>query len=60
MATTIENVPNYCERCDGESKHLIGVMSAGNSLHYICWACLEREEKRANLRPSWKRARRRN
>jgi hypothetical protein len=24
-------------------------------VHYVCWSCLYREEKRINLKGSWKR-----
>jgi hypothetical protein len=51
--------PRQCERCDSESKHLIKYMSPDNVTQYICWACVEREEKSSfEFSPTWKRQRR--
>lgn len=53
-----ENVSNYCEKCDRESKHLIKFVGPDNLPHYICWECLQQEEKRIIHKPEWKRMRR--
>ncbi|HYJ45349.1 MAG TPA: hypothetical protein VEV81_01960 [Pyrinomonadaceae bacterium] len=44
-----------CERCDDETERLIKFVGPDNSPHYVCWSCLAREEKRFNLKKSWKR-----
>lgn len=56
MTKTEQSIPNYCERCDQESRHLIKFMGADNAPHYVCWSCLNREEKRINLKETWRRA----
>ena len=53
-----EEKVNRCERCDQETTHLIKFVEADNSPHYVCWSCLAREEKRFNLKETWKRGRR--
>ena len=58
MASTQEQTPGVCERCDRESEHLIKQLAPDNSAHYVCWDCLRREEKRVNVQPRFKRDRR--
>jgi hypothetical protein len=50
-----QNHTDYCERCDRESQHLIKSIGPDNLPHYICWACQYREEKRINLKETWRR-----
>lgn len=57
-AVSEERASGYCERCDQQSEHLIKFIGAENRPHYVCWSCLQREEKRKNLRVEWKRGRR--
>ncbi len=47
-----------CERCDAETEHLLKFTNPDNTEEYICWACLQRAEKRRNLKPTWNRGRR--
>ena len=54
-----ESAMHSCERCDQPSRHLIKFMGADNRAHYVCWSCRNREEKRINLKPAWKRSGRR-
>lgn len=59
MTTTQENAgAGVCERCDRESRYLIKLVAPDNSVHYVCWNCLYRTEKRINVSPRFKRARR--
>ena len=58
MATTEENAPGVCERCDHESQRLTKLLAPDNSAHYVCWNCLYRTEKHINVSHRWKRARR--
>ncbi len=58
MASTTETTPTVCEHCDRESRHLIRQLGPDNSVHYICWDCLRRVEKRINVSPRWQRDRR--
>jgi hypothetical protein len=55
MPETVEVAPVTCERCEQESRHVIKSIGADNRVHYICWSCLYRQEKRVNLKESWKR-----
>ena len=52
-----ENTGNYCHKCDGESRHLIPFLAAGDTIQYICAACMERDEKRVYTKPMWRRGR---
>ncbi|HEX8177970.1 MAG TPA: hypothetical protein VF525_00360 [Pyrinomonadaceae bacterium] len=56
--TPQEHTPPVCERCDRESQYLIKQLAADNSVHYVCWDCLRREEKRINVSSRFKRGRR--
>ncbi len=47
-----------CERCDRETDHVIESIGEGNRLHFLCWECVERDEKRFNTKPGWRRAHR--
>jgi len=58
MPAQEEKAPRYCERCDTESQHFIKFIGTDNQPHYVCWSCLSREEKRINLKETWKRGRR--
>lgn len=55
MPEAVEKAPVVCERCDQESKHVIKSMGADNKPHYVCWSCVYRDEKRINLKETWKR-----
>ena len=55
MATEAEERANRCERCDVETERLIKFVGPDNSPHYVCWSCLAREEKKVNLKETWKR-----
>ena len=57
-STQEEHTTGVCERCDRESQRLIKQVAPDNSTRYICWDCLRREEKRINVQPRFKRARR--
>lgn len=57
-ATPQESAPQTCERCDRESRHLSRWLDPDNSVHYLCWSCLQRREKRVNVEGRWKRERR--
>jgi hypothetical protein len=50
-----ESALHTCERCDRHSRHLIKFIGMDNRPHYVCWSCRDREEKRINLKPTWKR-----
>lgn len=50
-----EETVKRCERCDEETERLIRFVGPDNSPRYVCWSCLAREEKRFNLKGSWKR-----
>ena len=50
-----ESAMHYCEYCDMPRRHLIKFIGADNQSHYVCWSCRNREEKRINLKPTWKR-----
>ena len=58
MATQEEAKVNRCERCDAETDRLIKYVAPDNTLQYVCWPCVMREEKNVNLRGTWKRGRR--
>ena len=53
-----EESVNRCERCDQETERLIKFVGPDNSPHHVCWSCLAREEKKVNLKGTWKRGRR--
>ena len=55
MATQAEEKVNRCERCDAETERLIKYVGPDNSLNYVCWSCVSREEKNVNLKQTWKR-----
>ena len=50
-----ESSLHVCELCDQPSRHLIKFLGTDNQPHYVCWSCRNREEKRINLNPAWKR-----
>jgi hypothetical protein len=58
MATQVEEKVNRCERCDQETERLLKYVGPDNTLQYVCWSCVSRDEKRVNLRGDWKRGRR--
>lgn len=47
-----------CEKCDRETPHLIEQVQPDNSVHYVCWACATRGEKRFITKDTWRRSRR--
>lgn len=51
-----ESAVHWCERCDQPSRHLIKFIGTDNQEHYVCWSCRNREEKRINVKSTWKRA----
>jgi ribosome-binding protein aMBF1 (putative translation factor) len=55
MANQEEETLTYCESCNRESKHLVKYVDPDNSVHYVCWRCVQRTEKRVNLKETWKR-----
>ena len=57
-ATAENATPQTCERCDRESRHLSRWLDPDGSVHYLCWSCLQRREKRVNTDARWKRERR--
>jgi hypothetical protein len=50
-----ESALHVCEICDQPSRHLIQMIGMDNRPHYVCWSCRNREEKRINHSPTWKR-----
>ncbi|HEY0099255.1 MAG TPA: hypothetical protein VGB76_09930 [Pyrinomonadaceae bacterium] len=50
--------PVICERCDKESAHMSELKEPDNRVHYVCWSCVNRTEKRINISRRWQRARR--
>lgn len=50
-----EQTAERCERCDEETQHLIKLLGPDGEQHSVCWSCLARQEKRFNLKESWKR-----
>ncbi len=58
MTSTQEEAAGVCERCDRESRHLIRQVAPDNSVSYVCWDCLRRQEKRINVSSRFKRGRR--
>lgn len=57
MVQALNNISPYCERCDRETDHLISTLGPGLQPRLVCWECLDRQEKRDNLRPGWRRPR---
>ncbi len=55
MPEDVLNAPMVCERCDAESRHLVKSIGPDNRTRYVCWTCINREEKRVNLKQTWKR-----
>jgi hypothetical protein len=53
-----ENVAGVCERCDRETRRIVKLTRPDNSVEHVCWSCLYRQEKRINLKETWKRQRR--
>lgn len=51
------DAPLHCERCHQEHTHFVQVIGPHNEPHRVCWECINRAEKRINLRPSWRRMR---
>lgn len=47
-----------CERCDRITDHVIDFIGPDSKLHFVCWECVERHEKRFNTKPGWRRAHR--
>ena len=55
MSETEERGVAYCERCGRESAHIIRQTEPDGTTHEVCWKCVSRQEKRFNLKESWKR-----
>jgi transposase-like protein len=45
----------HCERCDRETTRVTKRLNADGSTSYVCWSCQYREEKRINLKETWRR-----
>jgi hypothetical protein len=54
-ATESADKVNRCERCDAETERLLKYVAPDNSSRYVCWSCVSRQEKRVNLKGTWKR-----
>jgi len=52
---TEEEKRNRCERCDRETERLMKFVGPDNSAEYVCSSCVSREDKRVNLKETWKR-----
>ncbi|HEV7374894.1 MAG TPA: hypothetical protein VGN95_09270 [Pyrinomonadaceae bacterium] len=50
-----EEKRNRCERCDRETERLMKFIGPDNSVEYVCSVCVSREDKRVNLKETWKR-----
>ena len=57
-ATAEEEARVTCELCERESAHMIRQIAPDNTVHYVCWDCLYRADKRINVSRRWKRSRR--
>ena len=58
MSEREEKAAGLCERCDRETTRLVKQLDADGSVHYVCWSCLYRQDKRINLKETWRRERR--
>jgi ribosome-binding protein aMBF1 (putative translation factor) len=54
----LEHGITRCEKCDRETDHVVESINTDNRLHYVCWECVERHEKRFNTKPGWRRTHR--
>ena len=41
----MEKTPVRCDKCDREVDHYNSFLDADNSVHYVCWECMQRDEK---------------
>ncbi|HEV2763538.1 MAG TPA: hypothetical protein VGV38_11220 [Pyrinomonadaceae bacterium] len=58
MTDTEEKATHLCEKCDRETTRVTKQLGADGSVHYVCWSCLYRTDKRINLKETWRRERR--
>ena len=56
--STDEAVPQTCDRCNRESRHLTRWLAPDGTFEQLCWSCQQRREKRVNVNQRWKRERR--
>jgi hypothetical protein len=57
MSSTKEGEPRICDKCDRETRHFLKLTAPDNTVQYVCWTCLARDEKRNSLRETWRRDR---
>ena len=55
--STIQKPIERCRECDRETDDYIRFLNPDNTPHFVCWSCLQREEKGFNTNPKWKRQR---
>ncbi len=60
MTATGKSAATYCERCGRESAHIIKQTEPDGTTRDLCWKCVSRQEKRFNLKETWKRGGRAN
>jgi len=54
----LEHEIRRCQRCDRETNHVVESIDDDNRPQFVCWECVERDEKRFNTKPGWRRANR--
>jgi len=54
----MDHTSRRCESCDRETDRVIEYVDANSQTHYLCWECVERQEKRFNTKPGWRRSHR--
>ncbi|HYO63906.1 MAG TPA: hypothetical protein VER08_09775 [Pyrinomonadaceae bacterium] len=54
-ASTGGGEAGFCERCDRETTRLVKRLAADGTVSHVCWSCQYREEKRVNLKETWRR-----
>ncbi len=52
---SLDHPVRRCEKCDRETEHLVESIDPDSRMHYVCWECVERQEKRFNTKPGWRR-----
>lgn len=46
---------HLCDRCDRETTRVTKRLRPDGTVSYVCWSCQYREEKRINLKETWRR-----